>query len=418
MGLEISVNSKADSEADRLYDHINRVAKAYGREAEGDGIPRTLDGTPYEPLNGGKVGVDTLEITEGDRTARLIDPRTRTMRPVRWLWYPYIRRDGLNVLAGAGGSRKSTLAAWIASKVTRGELTDKHSNRIPAGRVLYVSQGEDELDSILLPRIEAQGTDPDLFRVLQISVPAHDGGSLDVATGAHDLGLLRRMVNEYRPTLLILDPLSLLIDGDINSYRDAQPALVACNELSQLGDGCAVLGLHHWNRTGTFNGSQKFEDTARVFLEIATDPNDPASSIVSVAKSNNGVRTSLKVVSKLVPFQTSEGTDDVQIIDRVEASSITVDDIRAARMNGDDAETMDDAGAWLLSYLSNSTNYTALATEVQKAGNAAGWTTSQIKAAKNRLRKKIVSVKDSQVFAGRWSWRLVDGAPSVSAPGR
>lgn len=373
------------------------------------GIPLTENGTPFEPLNSGRpASIDCIELTEGDRTAVLVDPRSRKTRAVRYLWFPWIRKDGTTILAGPGGARKSTFAAYIAAEATNGRLLDKKGNANDACRVLYVTQGEDDLDSVLIPRIEAQGADLDLFRVFQIRVPAHDGLEVDAATGAQDLNLLRRMVAAYKPGLVVLDPLSLLIDGDINSYRDAQPALVACNELSQLGDGCAVLGIHHWNRAGTFTGSQKFQDTARVFMEIAPDPRDANSSIVSVTKANNSNKPSMRLTAGIVPFTTDDGEmDDVQIIAGVQPSDITVDDIRGARADGEDVEDADDCGAWLLDFL-HKQGGAALAREVLDAGMKAHFSESQIKRAKNRLARHVRSEKDPKIFQGRWTWKLVN----------
>src|SRR4051812_45362623 len=80
-------------------------------------------------------------------------------QPVRWLWPGWVARGTLTLLDGDPGMGKSTLAADLAAKVSRGTL----QNQTPALNVLILS-AEDDPARVIRPRLEAAGAD--LQRVL------------------------------------------------------------------------------------------------------------------------------------------------------------------------------------------------------------------------------------------------------------
>lgn len=370
-------------------------------EYMGDGIPRTADGIPYDPETG---RTNRIVLTKGGRSYRLLSPADVPTRQLRFLWYPWLR-PGLNVLAGLGGSRKSTFAAFMCAQATRGLFTDQNGDHCPKTHVLYISQGEDDVNSILAPRLLAQGADSEYMHIFQVSAQGAFGTETTIPASAKDLQAIKSIASELKPGLIVFDPLSLLVNGDINSYQDVQPALVACNELAAIAGDCAVLGLHHWNKSGGFTGSQKFQDTARSFMEIATDPTDDHASIVTLTKANNSDKPSIRLTAAIVPFQNSDGTtSNVQIIGQTNESKVTVEDVRKFRANGEDAEDLGEIDQWCLDYL-RTHGGKALSTEVYEAGGKAGYSRDQLKRA-GRRSPYIEPKKDSKVMQGRWCWIL------------
>ena len=392
---------KALNEAEKIYADIMPERG----ERVGDGISRTAEGIPYDPETE-KFGADAIRVTKGARSVSLQDLREIKTKPLQFLWYPWLR-PGLNVLAGKGGSRKSTFAAYIVAKATKGELIDDHGNKCGKLRVLYVDQGEDDLASVLVPRMKAQKADLELVRLLKVTTLGAFGVETTAIAGKQDLEAIKSIVAEWKPGLIVFDPLSLLVNGDINSYQDVQPALVACNELAQLSEGCAVLGLHHWNKEGKFTGSQKFEDTSRSFMEIVADPDDDTASIVSLSKANNSNKPSLRLTAKLSEFRTDDGgTTTVQTIDRVDESTITVEDIRQTLASGTDAEERNEIEQWIADFLAKQPNREARSTTVFNEGfKVAGYTRDQLK----RAKKKVAVSKKSSEFQGAWVWHLIEG---------
>lgn len=84
------------------------------------------------------------------------------LRPVRFAWKPWLIHGRLNLFAGEESSGKSTLQAWLAAKVTRGELPGEFENN--PGSVLYVGADEDDWNEIVAPRLYAVGADLDRVR--------------------------------------------------------------------------------------------------------------------------------------------------------------------------------------------------------------------------------------------------------------
>ena len=54
---------------------------------------------------------------------------------------------------------------------------------------------------------------------------------------------------QYKPVLIILDPLYLMFDGDINSAKDLAPVLQWLLEIRYKLD-CGIMLIHHYNKGG------------------------------------------------------------------------------------------------------------------------------------------------------------------------
>lgn len=398
----VALAEQAMTEAVVDYAEVNPSRGEY----VGDGIPRTAGGIPYDPETG-RTGKGAITVCKNGRSLRLISPRDVHTKRLQFLWYPWLR-SGLNILAGDGGSRKSTFAAYMCAQATRGLLTDQDGHTCQPQHVVYIGQSEDDIESVLAPRLDAQGCVDEYTHILDVSVDGMFGTTTTVSASAKDLDKIKTMCRELHPGLIVFDPLTLLIDGDINSYSDVQPALVACNELAAIAGGAAVLGIHHRNKRGTFTGSQKFQDTARSFMEITTDPDDKTASIVSITKANNSDKPSLRLTADLVSYECSDGTTTtVQIISKVEASKISVADISDSRANGEDSDDVNDIDHWLIRYLKTNDGK-AVYKDIKDAGHKTGYSIDQLKRAKRRLHIE----SDKGKFQGASYWKLPEGTQS------
>lgn len=61
---------------------------------------------------------------------------------------------------------------------------------------------------------------------------------------------LEQAINEIKPVMVVLDPLYLMFDGDINSAKDLNPILSWLLELKNVFNTSIVV-VHHWNKGGT-----------------------------------------------------------------------------------------------------------------------------------------------------------------------
>ena len=101
------------------------------------------------------------------------------VRPIHWLWRPYLACGKLALLDGDPGAGKSLFTADLAARLTRGGRMPDGSWRRKKANVLFLN-GEDALDDTLRPRLDAAGAD--LARVFCLG-----GVQVGIADGAGDV---------------------------------------------------------------------------------------------------------------------------------------------------------------------------------------------------------------------------------------
>ena len=369
---------------------------------------------PRQKKTGAVIAADTGNEMAKDNVA--LDPNGTTFglesrsdvrtTILRYLMYPWLVAGGLNTLSGAGGSRKTMLALYILAQATKGLLQDENGKPVGPKKVLYVHQYEDVPEAIIYPRLDMMDADPSRYRLLTMRQRSPIDGSLIPAyPPVEDIkDALKNVVLDWDPDLIIIDPIALLIEGDTNSRKDVQPALVYCNALAQAHRPRTILGIHHWNKAGTFSGSQKFEDTARSFMDIAADPTRPESSIVTIEKANNNRKRSMRIISATHPYTADDGgVRNIQIVERIEDTELTVDAIRQIRSSGDDADDVLDQDSWLRDYLMNQGQEGATRKKIIEEGAKNGFSESPLKRALGRIGGESQRVKRA---AGGCVWVL------------
>ena len=80
------------------------------------------------------------------------------VRPIHWLWRPYLACGKLALLDGDPGAGKSLFTADLAARLTRGGRMPDGSWRRQKANVLFLN-AEDALDDTLRPRLDAAGAD-------------------------------------------------------------------------------------------------------------------------------------------------------------------------------------------------------------------------------------------------------------------
>ena len=76
------------------------------------------------------------------------------VRPIHWLWRPYLACGNLALLDGDPGAGKSLFTADLAARLTRGGRMPDGSWRRKKANVLFLN-AEDDLDDTLRPRLDA-----------------------------------------------------------------------------------------------------------------------------------------------------------------------------------------------------------------------------------------------------------------------
>jgi RecA-family ATPase len=153
-----------------------------------------------------------------------------TVRPIDWLWRPWLARGVVSVIDGYPGVGKSTLMFDLIARVTTGRPMpfenrqgDKETRRqgeetcnpppVP-GRVVLMPL-EDPEDSVVAPRLKSAGVDMANVAILgDVVERGADGDDEGLLQLPRDLDLLAAECAETRPELLVIDPFFAVLGVD------------------------------------------------------------------------------------------------------------------------------------------------------------------------------------------------------------
>ena len=220
---------------------------------------------------------------------RLLVQPLETVKTKRllWAWEDTIPLGVVSLLGGRAGIGKSTFLAWLTAQVSNGTLEGDLKN---SPRQVTFIAGEDEIDSVLVPRLQAAGAN--LANVNAISALEEE------ADGTHwvampnvrkDLANLKTVLYESGTTLLIIDPLSATMEGDTNSEQVVRSQL---GRLAHLAGemNIAILAVKHWHKGAgesidRISGSHGFTDIVRSVLQLV--PDEEENQLILTADKNN-----------------------------------------------------------------------------------------------------------------------------------
>ena len=334
---------------------------------------------------------------------------------INWLWDGWLALGKFTVLAGAGGTGKTTLALALAATVT-------NSGRFPDGSLLQTKgnvlmwSGEDDANNVLVPRLMAAGADLNRFRF--ISAVADDGKSrsFDPAT---DVQALTDAVKEMSGvSLLIIDPLVSAVKGrmnDANVVRQALQPLVDFAEQHQ----CAIIGITHFSKNTQMNdpservlGSGAFTQLARVVWGTATNKANGERVVVrcksNIGPDGDGCRYTIDQVSVNQTISASrvrwEG-----VIDGSAKEILSTYEATDSGANG--SNPVDDCESWLSSLLDDLGGKLERC-EIMAAAKLAGYAERTVGRARSKL---CIEVNQSGFGRDKKSvWTLKSGRYPVS----
>lgn len=306
------------------------------------------------------------------------------VRRPRWLkrgWYPL---GVVTIVAGVGGEGKSTLVLSDAAKLTRGELdTDKED-----ARNVVISAIEDD-KGIQCARLAAAGADLNRVSFLDLAYLDSETGEI-VNEGAPSipahLGRIREQLKAASAAVWIIDPLTSVIPGDLNSREDVRAALDPLTALARELD-IAVIGVCHFNKgagraSTKLAGSAAFRDVARSVILVASDP-DNGERVATIDKSNYGESAGKSYRFAIESAEAMDEEGEPFTVPRacyLGESTMSVDDIinRQSQPSDPDRKEVEE---WLVDYLKSCGGKAAFK-DIEKAAQADGWSKDQVKKAR------------------------------------
>ncbi|MEY8118442.1 AAA family ATPase [Falsihalocynthiibacter sp. BN13B15] len=198
-------------------------------------------------------------------------PKQRFALQMEWLWYPYLPKYGLTILAGDPGRGKSMLIALLISIVTTGGKWPLSDERSAPGKVLLLS-AEDSFARVTLARLEKTGFNIDNLDIMHSPL----------ALIEDRLQALEDYVYDKKPAMVVIDTFSHFMGGarDMHRQNEVGEFLGRLNDAAEATGTC-ILGLGHLNKQTNEHplnrivGSIGFAATVRSALFLGVDPADP-----------------------------------------------------------------------------------------------------------------------------------------------
>jgi AAA domain len=317
-------------------------------------------------------------------------------REIDWLWNPYIALGKLCLLDGDPGTGKTGLACMLASAVSRGYPMPDQTGRptVPTGEpgITLIVAAEDDLADTWKKRLRLADADMSKIKVLD-HIVTHQGQK-QYFTLEH-LPLLEEEVQRYRPKLVYVDSLQLILGGkvDINRANQVVETLEGLIDLAAQYH-FALVCTRHPSKPGQNigrlihrgMGSQAFIGRARLALYVEEHPLDETKSLLVQSKSNAGGMGVTQVFSK------ARGEFAWCGVTRVNAQ------VMAGSGRGPDPRAFIEACFWLETQLQD--GYPHDANEILALAQEEDVSSKSIYGAKKAL--KVVSTQSST----GWIWKL------------
>ncbi len=323
---------------------------------------------------------------------------------VDWLWPYWLARGAIQILAGEGGTGKTTIAVAIAAAVSSGgKLPDGFP--APVGKVLFWT-GEDDVPRVLIPRLKAAGANMD--NVFFIDGSRQDGQMRHFDPGT-DIGSLVAAARKLGGvSLVVLDPIVSAVMGDSHKNTEVRRGLQPIVDMA--GDlNAAVLGISHFakNTEGRNTADRVIGSVAYTAL---------SRLVWAAAKGQDGKCRLVRAKSNLGPdgdgYEYTLDLVDMEVAgQQVEVSKVMWGQslVGTARDLLDQAEhkrtQRDDAAEWLYSMLHSGP---VAAADIKQQASADGMAWRTVERAKATL--DVISEAKAEKGKGRglqsWFWRL------------
>ncbi|WP_172167340.1 AAA family ATPase [Paraburkholderia elongata] len=255
----------------------------------------TNDINPLYPRNAMFSAANTLANGIDLVPASSIPPES-----IDWLWYGWLARGKVHILAGPPGTGKTTTAANFAAIISGGGPGGRRwpDNTYAQAGVVIVWTGEDGIADTVVPRLIAAGADMTKVLILR---GVKERGHPRPFGFKDDIQMLTDAVAQIgNVSLIIIDSIVQAVAGDSNKNSEVRSALAPLVDIAERHN-CAIFGITHVNKGSggkdpldRINGSLAFGAVARVVMVVArSETSDPStgtapSCVLVRVKSNIG----------------------------------------------------------------------------------------------------------------------------------
>jgi putative DNA primase/helicase len=404
-GVQVSIVDLAPERSDGydLGDVLAEFGDARARELI-DGL--MWQARPFEP-----EPEPIKPAASTDRVAVFVRASDVQIRPVVFLYRPWLPLGKVTILAGAPGQGKSQLTAYLAAHTTRGSFYDSDVHE--PGSVVIMTAEDDVADTVV-PRLIAAGADCSRVEFVNMRRTLPGGITTDgLIKLPGDVDTLQRRLEVGDVRLVVLDPVASFVGRENSTYvnQDVRDVLDPIVTLAARY-GAAVVLVLHLNKSEAktwalkIGESHAFQAVARTVLALAPDPDDEdgergTEKILAATKANVSMATvsALRLRVESVTVAAHDGTPiETSRIIPVGLSTVSADDLLA-----DQAErgSRRHALEFLLDTLADGPMESR---ELQTAAKAAGvaWRTVE------RYYREVCKPAKPAIARGPWLYALQD----------
>lgn len=185
----------------------------------------------------------------------------------------FLHRGEITLLCGDGGVGKGQFVAQIAKSLTTGEPTEFFPQAPEGTGNIVILAGEDPIDTVLCPRMDAAGADLNKVAVIAPDTYYEEMHKMP-QLGDPDL---MNWIAAGDPLLLVIDPFQAFLPDSVNlNNRQQIRNLLQLLRMQAQQHGFAILLVTHTNKNPgacgrkRLNGSGELWDTARNVLIIVS----------------------------------------------------------------------------------------------------------------------------------------------------
>jgi len=221
------------------------------------------------------------------------------IKPISWLWKHRFIDSKFSIISGEGGKGKSTFLCYMAATISTGRnWIDKASCQ--QGGVVYL-HGEDDVDSVLVPRLKVAGADLRKIAIHRQSEVFEEGQwNEDDDVTVRDVKKIEEIIRDSEQKigmpvkLLVLDPFSeFLGDTKENNNKEMRNATRRLRSYAEK-KGIAIIGIEHHNKNSSsgsaqhrVTGSLAKTSMSRSAWGIYDDPENEGWLLLASSKKNH-----------------------------------------------------------------------------------------------------------------------------------
>lgn len=233
-----------------------------------------------------------------------IEALPKKVQPQKWLIPDILVKNDLTLLCASGATGKTTLTCYFIDRLV-GDM---------ALNIAYMSF-EDNADALKRKLVGLDRYTLNTFRMITLRDQETGARVVPNIMDDEEYAYLKETLEENKTRLLIVDPISALLDGDVNdnmAVRNLIGRLTALAETSKI----SILGIHHVNKAGygSINkafimGAASWTDVPRHTLMLTKDE-DTGARYLTVGKTNcDPEEESWEVLSVMNEYKTYVVTD-------------------------------------------------------------------------------------------------------------